>query len=173
MPSFASLLRGINVSGHKKIPMAGLKTLYEELGFTKVKTYIQSGNVVFETDQQDVSLIRQLIESKIEATYGFDVTVLIRTADELRQVASTNPFETIEDVYVTFLAEEPSPEKWANLKSLDPGTERMELKNKELYLQFPDGYGKAKLSNPFVESKLKVRGTTRNWRTINEILRLL
>lgn len=173
MPSFASLLRGINVSGHKKIPMAGLKTLYEELGFTKVKTYIQSGNVVFETDQQDVSLIRQLIESKIEATYGFDVTVFIRTADELRQVASTNPFETIEDVYVTFLAEEPSPEKWANLKSLDPGTERMELKNKELYLQFPDGYGKAKLSNPFVESKLKVRGTTRNWRTINEILRLL
>lgn len=173
MPSFASLLRGINVSGHKKIPMAGLKTLYEELGFTKVKTYIQSGNVVFETDQQDVSLIRQLIESKIEATYGFDVTVLIRTADELRQVASTNPFETIEDVYVTFLAEEPSPEKWANLKSLDPGTERMELNNKELYLQFPDGYGKAKLSNPFVESKLKVRGTTRNWRTINEILRLL
>ncbi len=172
MPSFASLLRGINVSGHKKIPMAGLKTLYEELGFTQVKTYIQSGNVVFETDQQNMSLIRQLIESKIEATYGFDVTVLIRTADELRQVASSNPFETIEDVYVTFLAEEPSPEKWANLKSLDLGTERMELKNEELYLQFPDGYGKAKLSNPFVESKLKVRATTRNWRTINEILRL-
>ncbi|PKK34792.1 hypothetical protein BWI96_20280 [Siphonobacter sp. SORGH_AS_0500] len=172
MPLFASLLRGINVSGHKKIPMAGLKTLYEELGFTNVKTYIQSGNVVFETEQEDQVLIQQKIERTIEATYGFDVTVFIRTAAELQEVINSNPFETTEAVYVTFLAEKPSPERWTNLHSLDLGTEQLVLKNKDIFLQFPDGYGRAKLSNPFLESKLKVKATTRNWRTINEILNL-
>lgn len=172
MPAFASLLRGINVSGHKKIPMAELKALYEESGFTNVKTYIQSGNVVFQTHHENPEEIRKLIESKIEARFGFDVTVFIRTSEELQRVLQGNPFETVDDVYVTFLAEEPSPEKWASLKALDLGTERLELRDKEIFLQFPDGYGKAKMSNPFVESKLKVRATTRNWRTINEIVNL-
>lgn len=172
MPAFASLLRGINVGGNRKIPMAALKALYEESGFTHVKTYIQSGNVVFQTSQDNPEELRKLIESKIEDRFGFDVTVFIRTSEELQRVLQGNPFETVDDVYVTFLAEEPSPEKWANLKELDLGTERSELRNKEIFLQFPDGYGTAKMSNPFVESKLKVRATTRNWRTINEIVNL-
>ncbi len=172
MPAFASLLRGINVGGNRKIPMAELKALYEESGLTNVKTYIQSGNAVFQTDHENPDDLRKLIESTIEARFGFDVTVLIRTAEELQGVLESNPFETVDEVYVTFLAEEPSPEKWAHLKALDLGTERSELRNKEIFLQFPDGYGKAKMSNSFVESKLKVRATTRNWRTINEIINL-
>ena len=115
MIKYVSLLRGINVGGQNKIKMEELKRLYDSLGFTKIKTYIQSGNIIFESPISDTSDLVNKIETSIKQTYGFSVTVIIRTASEFQQVVNNNPFcgtrkEDITKLCVTFLKvmEEPN-----------------------------------------------------------------
>ena len=110
MHTYISILRGINVSGQKKIIMTDLLKLYEDLGFIDVKTYIQSGNVVFNsTKKVSNALLVKQIESKINEIYGFQVPVIIRTADDLEKIIASNPFkaESTENLYVTFLSNLP------------------------------------------------------------------
>lgn len=92
MKKYISMLRGINVSGQKKIKMNELRTLYESLGFRPVKTYIQSGNVIFKSPASDTSELVSNIETKIKQTFGFSVSVIIRTASEFQHVINNNPF---------------------------------------------------------------------------------
>lgn len=171
-----SFLRGVNVGG-KKVPMADVRILYAELGFKNIKTYIQSGNVIFESRLVPASAEKK-IEKKLFEKFGFDISVIIRTENELSTVIKKNPFlkeKNIaeEKLYVIFLADFPDPELLKKLTEADYGPERFVIEGKTIYLYCPVGYGEAKLNNNFFEKKLKVVATTRNWRTTNILLGMM
>ena len=173
-----SMLRGINVSGQKKVPMVQLKKLYEDLGFTSVRTYIQSGNVLFEAGEIEHRLLPEMINTKIQEVFGFDVQIIIRTRAEMEQAIWKNPYVSEQDadpgkLYVTFLAEEPTAENLEKIKAYNFDPEKFSIIGKEAYLYVPLGYGNAKLSNTFFENKLKVQATTRNWKSVNTLADLL
>ncbi|MCE9539399.1 MAG: DUF1697 domain-containing protein [Bacteroidetes bacterium] len=176
MKTFLSILRGINVSGHKKIPMAELKVLYEELNFEKITTYIQSGNVIFKNkNSKDLS---KQIEQKIFEKYNFNVPVIIRTPDEIRSTVERNPFLKQKEIditklHVVYLADNPAQEDIDKVKIYNYEPDLFYLSGKEVYLYCPNGYGNTKLTNIFFESKLKVTATTRNWNTTNELFKIL
>lgn len=178
MVIYISMLRGINVSGQKKILMPELKALYEELGFEKVATYIQSGNVIFETAiNEPVITLTSLIEKAILEKFGFYVPVIIRTTDEMRAVIKSNPFikesgPVTEKLYITFLDKEPSLGALDNINPFNFLPDKFKFNNREIYLDCASGYGTTKLSNTFFENKLKVKATTRNWNTVNKLLEL-
>lgn len=178
MQTFISILRGINVSGQKKILMADLKILFESLHFKKIATYIQSGNVVFKSDlkSSDIQLAEK-IEKAICAKYNFEVPVIIRTKEELEKIISQNPFIKeknidLKKLHVTFLSEAPDKEKIDQIKQADFLPDRFVVKGKEIYLHIPGSYGETKLSNKFFENKLKVSATTRNWNTVNKLFEM-
>ncbi len=172
MNTYISLLRGINVSGQKKILMADLKSLYEDLGFKNVQTYIQSGNVVFDFKEKKADQIQQMIFDKIQAHYGFDVPNLILTPNQIITALKDNPYQDIEKMYFVFLAKTPSQENIDLLNTFSFDNEFYELKNNVIYFHCPDGYGRAKLNNNFFEKKLKVSATTRNLRTVKKLLEM-
>ena len=177
MKRFIALLRGINVSGQKKIKMSELKTLFESLGFQNVETYIQSGNVIFSSKEKSTSNIAGIISSAIENKYNFDVQVLILTQQEINQALENNPFiknkKEIERLYVTFLSAKPSIENIIKLNESDFSPEEHSINEKIIYLFLPNGAGKAKLNNNYIENKLKVTCTTRNWKTVTALSELV
>ena len=172
MPAWISILRGINVGGQKKIRMADLKALYEQLGFLEVTTYIQSGNIIFRTEDHKQGLaLSEKIEKAIEEKYHFVVPVIIRTSDEMLSILSSNPFLkenniNREKLHVTFLDKEPSSENVTIIKKTGFPPDRFHISGKEVYLYCPNSYGVTKLSNTFFEKKLLVKATTRNWNTV-------
>ncbi|NOY85763.1 MAG: DUF1697 domain-containing protein [Deltaproteobacteria bacterium] len=176
---YISILRGINVSGQKKIKMIELKLLYESLGFQNVVTYIQSGNVIFDASDKNKSNIKTLIEEAIEKKYKFHVSVEIRTKREIGNIIKNSPFgpvDLVEDgtkVLVTFLCTKPDKVKISNVLNYVVLPEKLVVKGKEVYLYCPNGYGKSKLSNTFLENKLGVKATTRNWKSVHKIYELL
>ncbi len=178
MKKYISILRGINVSGQKKIIMADLKTLYEKLGFGDVLTYIQSGNVVFTSPDADTTAMKTKIEGAIKTKYGFDVPVDVRTAADYDDIIENCPFENIDvekdgtKVLLTFLSNHPSADKMAEAQKAASQSETMVLRDTVLYLHCPDGYGRTKLSNVFLERKLGVSATTRNWKTVLKLNQL-
>ncbi len=175
MQTFISMLRGINVSGHNIINMAELKALYESMRFSDVTTYIQSGNVVFKSEEKDPSAISAAIVRAIDKKFDCRVTVIIRQPHELAAVIKKNPFIGRRGVdesklCVTFLEAKPAP---ALVKALGPmrakSKDEYRLIGTELYLHCPTGFGKTLLSNTFFEKNLKVAATSRNWRTVNTL----
>ena len=177
MKTYIALLRGINVSGQKKIKMAELKTLFEALLFTDVQTYIQSGNVIFMHDNAHPEGLERSIRQKILEKYGFEVAVTVLSPSELRGAIAGNPFLKdpsidLKRIYVTFLASRPLPEHIETLGSLDYSPEAYMLDGKVLYFFSPHGYGKAKLNNNYIENKLKLSATTRNWKTVNTLMEM-
>lgn len=174
MHTFISLLRGINVSGQKTIRMPELKALYESLGFTRVATYLQSGNVVFDCADPEASAVAGMIENEIERRFDFTVSVLIRKGDDFQQLIDGNPFitqrnEDPEKLHVTFLSTLPSAPVLKELETTIDTTDEYSLNGTEIYLFCPNGYGRTRLSNSFFERKLKVTATTRNWKTVNAL----
>lgn len=175
MPTYISMLRGINVSGQKKINMKELKALYENAGYKNVQTYIQSGNVVFQSSKKSTIAIAKEQEQMIAQQYGFDVSVIVITPDELEKVITANPFikePGFEEgkMYVCFLADKPDPEKMDKIKDLQYNEDRFIIDGKTIYLFIPGGFGNTKLNNNFFEAKLKLTATTRNWNTVNKLL---
>ncbi len=171
MVTFISLLRGINVSGQNRIPMAELKELYAALGFTNVVTYVQSGNVVFDCAGQDAAQVAARIEAGITRTFGHTVRVLLRDQDRFRQLVQGNPFtqgrnEDPARLHVTFLAEAPAEAALSRLAIPSGAQDEFVIAGQEVYLFCPNGYGRTKLSNDFFERKLGVSATTRNWKTV-------
>jgi uncharacterized protein (DUF1697 family) len=172
MPTFITLLRGINVSGQKKIRMEDLKVLMEEMEFTGVRTYIQSGNVVFTTQRTDRKNLVEKISGKIKDHYGFEVKILVKTTGELEKVIRENPFQDLDGkkpdkIYITFLSGVPSGENIKKIEESHFKGEEYRLKGDIVYFVTTGSYGKAKMNNNFFESKLKVFATTRNWQTVN------
>ncbi|BDS13767.1 DUF1697 domain-containing protein [Aureispira anguillae] len=175
---YITLLRGINVSGQKKVKMADLRTMCETMGYQNVQTYIQSGNIVFEGAEEDTDWIAQSMHQKIQTTFGYDVSVMVRTEDYWKEVAVNNPFLEanpdleIKFLHVTFLAEVPTVDSIKALQEVAAGTDELAIINNRVYLYTPNGYGRTKLSNTTIEKKLQVSATTRNWRTVSKLLEM-
>lgn len=175
MSRYVSLLRGINVGGQNKISMVQLKELYETLGFGGIKTYVQSGNVVFSNSGGNVSDVKARIEREIKRSLGFDVLVFMRTQTELKRLVGNSPFKQKDEtkLHVTFLSEAPGKIPKAGLDGAKSVDEDYLIAGREIYLFCPNGYGSTKLSNNFFEKKLAVSATTRNWRTVNTLLSIV
>ena len=173
MKKYISLLRGINVSGHKIIKMTELKELYESLNFTNVTTYIQSGNVVFCSPEKDIKKIQKLIEQKIEEVYKFFVPTLVLTENKLKKIISKLPFELNEidtsKLCFVFLDAAPKKSLVDSIYHLNTDAENFIVKGDVIYFYCLIGFGKTKLSNNFFENKLKVHATTRNWKTTDKL----
>jgi uncharacterized protein (DUF1697 family) len=158
--------------------MADLKALYEAVGLVDVSTYIQSGNVIFSSPNDDRDKIKSRLESAIEQKYSFQVPVEIRTASEFKKILSNVPFNGInpgEDgakVLVSFLSAVPAEKDIETIKNYVVPPEQLEIQGQEVYLHCPNGYGRSKLSNVFLEAKLKVTATTRNLRSIAKLCEL-
>lgn len=177
MISYISMLRGINVSGQKIIKMGELASLCESLGLVNVRTYVQSGNVLFESGLTDESRLSGLIADGIKKALGYSVVVVLRTRNQLQAVVEKNPFlkeRGIDPIklHITFLAEAPDQEALSRLHALKDRTDRIKVSSKEVYLHCPQGYGRTKFSNNFLERTLKVSATTRNWNTVNRLLEM-
>ena len=175
MATYIALLRGINVSGHNMIKMDELKGVLGELDFTGIRTYIQSGNIVFGSNSDDPAALAAGIAGKIRERFGFEVPVVIRTLQELDVISKSNPF--LRDgnldagkMHVTFLSELPDPGRTEKIMEYNFPPDEFAINGKEIYLYCPDGYGRTKLTPQFFESKLKVSTTTRNWKTILTLL---
>ncbi len=177
MSAFISMLRAINVGGKKMIPMDSLCAIYEDLGFTRVRTYIQSGNVVFESSQDDVSRLTTQIEGHIEQSVGYPVKVIIRRPRDFQRILNSNPFlkdrnEDQDKLYVTFLYQPPPSEAWDKLMLPANTIDEFARGDQAVYLFLPNYYGRTKLSNSFFEKKLGVPATTRNWNTVGALYRI-
>lgn len=172
---YISLLRGINVLGQKSIKMNDLKELYEKLGMTGVTTYIQSGNVVFSAKKvTSAKAMTELIEQELFRRFCFNVSVIVRTSEEMVKTYKGNPFLSGNDtdhskLHVTFLSELPESVNIEKIKTIEFLPDRFVISGKDIYLYCPGGYGKTKLSNTFFENRLKVTATTRNWNTVAKL----
>ena len=177
MQTYISLLRGINVSGQKIIKMDALRSLYEKLGFKEVKSYLQSGNIVFKAEVTAPELLASRLQQAIQDTFGFDIPVLTLEALQLEKALKDNPFQQaegfdIKHIYFSFLFQKASPDDQAFVEAKKSAVEQLAWGERLIFLCCPDGYGKTKLSNNFIEKKLKCMATTRNWNTVNELYNL-
>lgn len=175
MTTTIALFRGINVGGRNKLPMRDLTTLLEGLGLRSVRTYIQSGNVVFERENNDGNALSDCISATIEEQYGFAPQVLLLGLDAYRQAISANPFPDGENepktLHLYFLAAVPKDPDLAALERIKRDSERFCLEGKVFYLYAPEGIGRSKLAAR-VEKALGVPATARNWRSVCKILTL-
>ncbi len=174
MDTYIALLRGINVSGQKQIKMADLKIHFEELQFHDVKTYIQSGNLIFTCAGKSTTELEIMISRLIYDKYGYEVTTFVITPGELKDIISGNPFVRNNNIdtartYITFLSDFPSDKHVDKLKNKDYSPEEYALAGKTIYFYSPYGYGKAKMNNNLFENRLKLKATTRNWKTVNKL----
>ncbi len=172
-----ALLRGINVSGQKLIKMADLRTHLAELKFKNIQTYIQSGNIVFESESMSSNVLETVIHDKIQEKYGFEVPTLVKTPGDFIEAIKKNPFAKEAEaepkhVFITFLSDIPDPSKVEKLKEVDYSPERYVIDGDMIFFFSPNGYGRAKMNNNFFENKLKIDATTRNWKTVNVLLEM-
>lgn len=178
MNNYISILRGINVSGQKKIKMADLTSLYQSLGLSDVISYIHSGNLIFNSQVDNKAELKANIEQAISQQYGFDVPVVIHRQSEFSQVLKQLPFQDIvleqdgAKVLVTLLSEKPSDTNINELLKHVIPPERLVVSGQTVYLHCPNGYGRSKLSNVFIEKKLKLIATTRNLKTVSKLVDL-
>lgn len=168
------MLRGINVSGHKIIKMERLRETFAELGFKNVRTYVQSGNVVFETDGPAAGLSAK-IEKKILKNFGFEVPTLTKSGAEMAEIVKRNPLvkdRAIDQtkLHVTFLSDDPPKNALELLQPLAAAQEQIRIVGRAIYLYCPNGYGNTKLTNTTIEKKLSCGATTRNWNTTKTLL---
>ena len=170
MNTYVALLRGVNLGPRNKLPMPELAKMFAAVKCDQVRTYIQSGNVVFCAASRIAAGVSEAMQKKIRQKYGFEVPVVLRSAEEMKAVVRDNPYakrKSFEEVlHVMFLADRPEKER---VKGLDPnrsaGDEYI-VQGREIYLWLPNGVGRSKLSNAYFDSKLATVSTGRNWRTV-------
>lgn len=169
---YIALLRGINVSGQKKIKMADLKVLVSSIDkIQNVQTYIQSGNLIFESEIDDLNKISKKISSYIYKEYKFEVVVIVKNQYQWSQIVTTNPFLKDSSIdtkclCVTFLSVKPRTENILNLKNVDFTPDMFIIDDQIIFSCFANGIGKSKMNNNVYENKLKTNATTRNWNTM-------
>jgi uncharacterized protein (DUF1697 family) len=187
MPVYIALLRGINVGGQKTILMADLKSLFDSFGFSKVVTYIQSGNVVFLSEKKGTHELEDDIKVAIKSRFKFDVEVLVLGLGDLERIVYRNPFsekklqpnadeppaqKTGERIYFTILSGKPAKEKVTELVRLKNKIDDFEVIDRTVYLLCRKGYAKSAFNNNSIEKVLKVHGTTRNLETIKKLVEI-
>jgi uncharacterized protein (DUF1697 family) len=168
VPRQIALLRGINVGGNKKVEMARLRALLEELGYRGVRTYVNSGNVVFSGPKRS----EKHLEAAIAKTFGFDVPVILRSRDELADVVTANPLRDVATDpakhLVVFCAADASTE----LDPADFAPETFHLRGREVFLWAPGGIGDSPVAKALANKPLGAKSTARNWRTVEKLLAL-
>jgi len=177
MPVLIALLRGVNIAGHNKIKMEVLRDLCVSLNCETPQTLLQSGNVVFKTPSKNTEQLAKSLETAIERKLGFRPNVLARTVPELRGIIARNPFAKRSGIdpgklVVTFLGVEPNPQARKDLLAMDIAPEELHVKGRELFIYFPDGQARPKLSWPRVEKIIGPAYTSRNWNTVTKLLQL-
>jgi uncharacterized protein (DUF1697 family) len=178
MPAYVAMLRGINVAGHKTLRMEHLRALCSDIRFQNVETYVQSGNIVFQTTAGNPVAISKSISEVIIESLGFDVPVIVRTSQEIRSVIANNPFLKEKNIdssklHVTFLSETPQKGSLKKLEALGISPDQFYSASHEIYLYCPGGYGRTQLSNNAIEKALSVNATTRNWKTTNTLFEMV
>lgn len=171
MTTYIALLRGINVSGSNLIRMEALKTSMERIGLISVRTYIQSGNLVFEYPQTSNSELESLLSTAILNDFGCKVPVLVKNGMEFQEAIAENPFipgsqTQIETLHITFLSGVPQNELLDKILPLKDSSDEANIIENRIYLNCPNGYGRTKFTNTYFEKKLKQIATTRNWKTM-------
>jgi uncharacterized protein (DUF1697 family) len=175
--TYISILRGINVSGQKIVKMDALKKMYTKLGFLNCNTYVQSGNVIFQFKNEEPEPLEKIIQNKIKTEFGFDVPVIVMDINKLKRIVNRNPFISDNSkipsyMHITFLASQPRDIDESAILNKKAPAEGIVFTKEAIYLYCPNGYGKTRLNNNFLENKLKVKATTRNWKTTNKLLEL-
>ena len=175
MPIYIVMLRGVNVSGHNLIRMEQLRASFAALGFSDVKTYVQSGNVVFKAVTESAASLSRKIEQTILHNFGFTVPVFLTTPKKMEETIERNPFLKSPKLdhaklHVTLLSKDPPETAAEQLEPLIVKPEQFQIVGRNIYLYCPNGYGNTKLSNTAIEKKLSVGATTRNWKTVTTLL---
>jgi uncharacterized protein (DUF1697 family) len=169
------MLRGINVGSSRRVPMADLRELLEEAGFQNVATYVQSGNIALDSTAKPAALEGRLAEL-IEARFGFEVPVVVRSGKQLAAIVEHDPFHGVADdpkrYQVSFLSETLSAETVTRLQELAHESERVAVHGREVYAWHPDGVARSKLWNALGGKGLGVTATARNWTTVNRLLEM-
>ena len=178
MPIVIALLRGINVGGHKKIKMADLRELLAALGLRNVRTILQSGNAIFDADENDLAALKTRLEDGIRDRFGFDVVCILRTADEFNSTLRNQPFTEAQlrqpnKAAIVFLSDAAQPAAIDRLLENNPGREVINAAERELFIYYTDGMARSKLDNKRIERALSVGTTIRNWNTCGRIVKLL
>mgnify|MGYP001364685235 CR=1 FL=1 len=175
MPRYVALLRGINVGGNTMLKMSNLKPCLERTGLDNVVTYINSGNVGFDSDRSAGDLVG-VIESAIAAEFERQVPVMIRSRSDIARIISLNPFngefESHKEMHVLFLKDEMPPEKQQQLIKAATPPERFAIVGREIYCHLPMGVADSLLGKSYIEKKLKLPVTARNWRTVQKLVEL-
>jgi uncharacterized protein (DUF1697 family) len=176
MDTYIALFRGINVGGNNMLPMLELVTMLEELGLSQIKTYIQSGNVVFQSEEGNRVELAQKIGAAIEQRRGFVVQVLILDVNEFKHAIAANPFADIETepntLHFFFLSSLPEQPDLQAIERVKKDSEQFRLIDNVFYLYAPEGIGRSKLAMK-VETLLGVAVTARNWRTVSKLLAMV
>jgi uncharacterized protein (DUF1697 family) len=172
-----ALMRGLNVGGANRMPMTDLSQIFVEAGCTEVRTYIQSGNVIFKSSQSKLEKLPAVIAKGIADRFGFKVPVVLRTVEQLGETIQNNPFLKVgaEEplLHVYFLAGVPDARA---INSLDPkrsSPDAFFVRGRDIYLQMPNGMARTKLTNAYFDSKLATISTARNWRTVLKLFELM
>jgi uncharacterized protein (DUF1697 family) len=171
MTRWVALLRAINVGGHKQVAMADLRDLLTQLGFVDARSLLQSGNLVFRSRARTGAQLERLLEASAAKRLALQTDFFVRTADELKAIVTHNPFseEGKRDpghLVVVFLKAAPVPNGVDALQEAITGPEIIRARGRQLYIVYPDGMGRSRLTNALIERKLGTRGTARNWNTV-------
>ena len=177
MPRYVALLRAINVGGRNMVPMKDLAAIFADLGCANVRTYIQSGNVVFEASAKTAATLPQAVSASIAERFGHRVPVVLRSASELARAIEANPFLARgvpkNELHIAFLADAPTKARVAALDQRRSLPDAFELGGREVYLHLPNGGGRSKLTNDYFDRTLGTTSTVRNWRTVEQLASML
>lgn len=178
MKTYIALLRAINVGGNSKIAMADLKAMLADLGYANPQSLLQTGNLVFEAKESSAAKLETKLEQAAADRFDLETDVLVRTAAEWQEAIAANPFpkeaaSAPSHLLIMPLKAAPTKQAVKELQAAIPGRESVAAVGRELYLVYPDGIGRSKLTNKFIESRLKTRGTGRNWNTALRIGQLV
>jgi len=166
-----ALLRAVNVAGHQQVAMGGLRDLLAQLGLVDVRSLLQSGNLIFRSDSRSGAALERLLESEVSKRLDLQTDFFIRSAKELTAIVTNNPFrdEAASDpghLVVMFLKDAPDAKNIEALRAAITSAEILSADGKQLYIVYPDGIGRSRLTNALIERKLGTRGTGRNWNTV-------
>jgi uncharacterized protein (DUF1697 family) len=177
MTAVIALLRAVNLGSHNRVKMDALCALCTSLKLSDPQTYVQSGNVVFRTSERDVARVAKRIGDGIEREFGFRTDVIVRTLEEMRTVVARNPFAKRRGIepnklIVLFFGAQPGQEASEKVQNIKAAGEELRLDGRELYIYFPNGMGRSKVSTPAIERMLKTPGTGRNWNSVTKLLEM-
>jgi uncharacterized protein (DUF1697 family) len=177
MIKYLALLRGINVSGHNMIKMDALKKMLENMGFQNIETYIQSGNIFFDSEEENAASVGFKIKQEISKVFGYDVPVIMISKTDLELCFKNNPYLKekecdIKKLYVAFISKELTAAAINDLKISNFKPDEAAIDSNRIYIKYAIGAGKTNLDQKYIEKKLNVVATIRNWNTVTKLLEI-